>query len=96
MTAPVITDGITRIPLVPGSNASVNGDKIATLPLVHRAPGQLWERIAETTPNLATLSHATTAAIWEVGCRPNWRDERGPQSRPIHHSGVIRARQRIK
>lgn len=57
-------------------------------------PGQLWERVGEATPNLAILSHATLAAIWEVGCRPKWRDERGPVARDIHRSGIIRAKVR--
>lgn len=42
MSAIVISDGITRKVLHAHSTAPVSGDAIAKLPLVHRAPGELW------------------------------------------------------
>jgi hypothetical protein len=78
MTASVITDGITRIPLVPGSNANVSGDKIAVLPLVYRAPGQLWERVAEA-------SERKFRYVWRGGM------PRGPRFTVSDMSGIIRA-----
>ena len=88
MAAPVITDGITRIPLVPGSNASVNGDRIATLPLVHRAPGQLWEREAERSIYDPETGEYSSRFSYVLSIA---RRTRGPVMR--HTSGVIIAGQ---